>query len=246
MCAAHIESKWIDWLRGSDSLSQIPNLAIKSVSDQIPISDRPHLFYFQPVNLFVLCLVCDIKSQPKDGQIATSWTRHIATYCSGVRHTSIKVVVYWDKDRSPIKDLNGAVTAATLKWAKCSWTTLNQSWFSVYWTHPIPSTITQCQWTHSLPCRKEAKLLRWMSTRLGWLCSIIPASFQGWQSCGRLSAPIWNQLGAKVVPAAFSHRYRKPPYSASLHDVWVLLRPDDNTHNAPWHRKRGGKRCDRR
>lgn len=47
------------------------------------------------------------------------------------------------------------------------------SWFSVYWAYPIHPTSTRCQWTLSLPCRKEAKLPHFMSTQLGWLCSYL-------------------------------------------------------------------------
>lgn len=55
-------------------------------------------------------------------------------------------------------------------------------------------------------------------------------------------------FGTSSAPSLFLRRSladtkkkktQKHQHNSSLHEVWVLQWPDDNTHNAGWHRKRG-------
>lgn len=70
------------------------------------------------------------------------------------------------------------------------------------------------------------------------------ASFHGRLSRGWHRKPAWDRLCAEAGPAAFRPRYRKTPQDAAQREVWVVRGPDHGTHNALWHGKRGGKRCE--
>lgn len=75
------------------------------------------------------------------------------------------------------------------------------------------------------------------------------ASFQEWQSCGWHDTPIWEQTLCQVLSCFLQHsatNKTKHHTTPTLHDVWVLYGADDYTHNVYWHRKRGGKRSERR
>ncbi len=63
-----------------------------------------------------------LKSQPEEGPTAITWTGHITTYCSRVRHAfgplinSPSALVYWDMDSSPTKGPNRALTVHVMYW----------------------------------------------------------------------------------------------------------------------------------
>lgn len=100
------------------------------------------------------------------------------------------------------------------------------------------------------PCRREAKLLyihMFTTCRVALLFS--QASFQEWQSCDWHCTLIWDQTLCQLFFCFLQHSAidkTKHHTAPTLHDVWVLHGADDYTHNVYCHRKRGGKRSERR
>lgn len=113
----------------------------------------------------------------------------------------------------------------------------------VYVAPLIPPTI------HLSPfftIQKRCKTTLLVHTARGGFIFIQPSVFSG----ENLRLAPQNSFGTNSVPRLFLQHSaadtEKHHTTVSPHEVWVLQGPDDNAHNARWHRKRGGRRCEGR
>lgn len=113
--------------------------------------------------------------------------------------------------------------------------------------HPIPPTNTRCQWTQCFPCTGEAELFHFMSTQLARLCSYSAEHLFG---VGRAAAGITLPFGTDSAPRLFLQHSATD--TEKHHTIPLSMRsgclqgPDDYAHSAHWHRKRAGRRRERR